>query len=102
MASKKKIRDALLVQLKNKGADLSHFVSLVDDYVFCWEQEKAMQKDIKTNGSKYIATSSAGKMYEKENSAVKNAILYNKQMLVILKELGLCTDQVTDPDDDEL
>lgn len=102
MASAKKIRESLIKQLEDKGANVEHFLSLIDDYCWYWEQEKAMQKDIKKRGHTYKAISAAGKEYEKENPSVKNALLYNKQKLAILKELGLTTDNVISDDDDEL
>lgn len=101
MATPKKIRESLIKQLQDKGADVEHFKSLVDDYIWYWNQERAMQKDIKERGRTYIATSAAGNEYEKDNPSVKNATLYNKQKLAILKELGLTTDNVVS-DDDEL
>jgi len=102
MASVKKIRESLIKQLQDKGANVEHFLSLIDDYCWYWEQEKAMQKDIKKRGRTYKAISAAGKEYEKENPSVKNALLYNKQKLAILKELELTTDNVISDDDDEL
>jgi geranylgeranyl pyrophosphate synthase len=102
MASAKKIKESLIKQLEAKGANVDHFLSLVDDYVWYWTQEKEMQKDIKKNGHTYPALSAAGKEYEKENPSVKNALMYNKQKLAILKELGLTTENVMSDDDDEL
>lgn len=102
MATAKKIKESLIKQLQDKGADVEHFKSMVDDYIWCWNQERAMQKDIKKKGRSYTATSAAGNEYEKDNPSVKNAILYNKQMLSILKELGLTTENVISDDEDEL
>ncbi|QNU66925.1 P27 family phage terminase small subunit [Ruminiclostridium herbifermentans] len=103
MASAKKIKDSLIKQLKDKGANVEHFSSLIDDYIWYWIQEKNMQKDIKKRGQTYIAISAAGKEYEKDNPSVKNALMYNKQKLAILKELGLTTSNVKAGDgDDEL
>lgn len=102
MVAKTKIREALIKQLRDKGAVVDHFLSLVDDYCWYWEQEKAMQKDIKKRGHSYPAISASGKDYEKENPSVKNAVQYNKQKLAILKELGLTTDNVVSDEDDTL
>ena len=89
-------------QLKEKNADVEHFISLVDDYVWYYEQEKAMQEDIKKRGLSYNAISSQGKEYLKDNPSIKNAVMYNKQKLAILKEMQLTTANVikTDGDDD--
>jgi phage terminase small subunit len=98
VASVKQIRDSLLEQLKAKGADVSLYRSLVDDYCWFWKQEREMQKDIKERGRIYISVSAAGKEYEKENPSVKNALLYNKQMVAILSALDLNTDTVISKD----
>lgn len=99
MASAKSIKDTLIEQLIKKDANIDHFSSLIDDYIWYWKEEKAMQKDIKDKGRTYIAISAAGKEYEKDNPSVKNAVLYNKQKLAILKELGLTTDNIKAKDD---
>lgn len=99
--SKKDIRISLLKQLKDKGADVDHFVSLVDDYLWYWEQERKMKADIKERGMSYPAVSASGKDYEKDNPSVKNAVMYNKQKLSILRELGLSTEKVLPPEDEE-
>ena len=98
----KKIKESLMQQLKEKNADVEHFISLVDDYVWYYEQEKAMQEDIKKRGLSYNAISSQGKEYLKDNPSIKNAVMYNKQKLAILKEMQLTTANVikTDGDDD--
>lgn len=102
MASAKKIKDSLIKQLKEKDANVEHFLSLIDDYIWYWNQEKAMQKDIKERGFSFTAISASGKEYEKDNPSVKNAIMYNKQKLAILKELGLTTSNVVSDEEDEL
>ena len=98
----KKIKESLMQQLKEKNADVEHFISLVDDYVWYYEQEKAMQDDIKKRGLSYKTISSQGKEYLKDNPSIKNAVMYNKQKLAILKEMQLTTANVikTDGDDD--
>ncbi len=97
------IRKGLIRQLENKGAKTPHFISLVDDYVFLHAQVQKMKTSIRKTGAEYEATSAAGKKYKKENPSVKNIVLYNRQMLAILKELGLNTDgAANDGEDDEL
>lgn len=101
MASATSIKQSLIEQLEKKGANVDHFLSLIDDYIWYFKEEKSMQKDIKNKGRTYIATSAAGKEYEKDNPSVKNAVLYNKQKLAILKELGLTTNDFINDDDYE-
>lgn len=102
MASAKKIKESLIKQLKDKNANVEHFLSLIDDYIWYWNQEKEMQKDIKNRGFSFETTSASGYKIEKENPSVKNAVTYNKQKLAILKELGLSTSNVISDDEDEL
>ena len=102
MTSATKIRNSLIQQLKNRGADVEHFLALIDDYIWYYNQEKAMQKDIKTKGMSYKAISASGKEYEKENPSIKTAVMYNKEKLAILKQLELSTTNVGSDEDDEL
>lgn len=102
MASAKSIKESLIKQLENKGADVDHFLSLVDDYIWYFEEEKAMQKDIKIRGHSYKTKSSSGYPISKENPSVKNALMYNKQKLAILKQLGLTIENTVSDIDDEL
>lgn len=96
------IKNGLIKQLEIRGAKTPHVMSLVDDYMFLHDQVQKMKMSIKKDGPEYKATSAAGKEYMKENPAIKNIIIYNRQMLAILKELGLSTDGAGEPEDDEL
>lgn len=102
MLKEKQIKASMVKQLSDKGADVDHFLSLIDDYVWFWKQEQAMKADIKKNGRSYSAVSSQGKDYVKENPSLKNMLLYNKQKLAILKELGINAENVAKVDDDKL
>lgn len=97
-----KVRKSLIQQLEQKGATLAHFIGLVDDYCWYFEQVGIMKKDISERGTTYTAISSVGKEYEKDNPNVKLLPTYTRQMLQILKDLGLTTDNVAQEDDDEL
>lgn len=94
------IRESLEKQLQDRGADVAHFQALLDDLMFYFQQERKMQADIKKNGRIIKARSAAGKEYDKENPAVKQAALYNQRKFAILRELGLTTDSCRPPDDD--
>ena len=102
MATAKKTKEGLIKQLKNKNADVEHFLGLIDDYIYYFNQEKEMQKGVKEKGRSYTAISAAGNEYEKDNPDIKSAILYNKQKLSILKDLAINTDNVMSDDKDEL
>lgn len=102
MESAKEIKKSLVEQLENKNANVGHFLDLIDNYIWLFEQEKIMQKDIKIRGHSYKAKSSSGFPIYKENPSVKNALMYNKQKLAILKQLGLTIENTTSDTDDEL
>lgn len=101
MASVKKIKASLIKQLKDKNADTDYFLGLVDDYIYYFEEEEDMQKDVKMRGRSYKAKSSSGYTTDKENPSVKNAIMYNKQKLAILDKLGLTIDDISNDDEDD-
>lgn len=92
------VRDSLRRQLQERGAETPHFLALIDDYMFYYQQEKKMQAAVK-KGLTVRARSAAGKEYDKENPAIKAAALYSKQKLAILRELGLTTDTVPPVDE---
>jgi hypothetical protein len=102
MAKANIIKESLIKQLKSKGADVEHLIDLINKYMWYWKQEQEMQKDIKKRGRTYTAISPSGKSYEKDNPSVKNALLFNKQQLLILEKLGLTAETVIKDDDDEL
>lgn len=98
--TQKEIRESLEQQLRDQGADVQHFQALLDDYMFFYKMLRKMQSDIRKNGTTIKARSAAGKEYDKENPAIKQAALYSKQMLQILREMGLTTGNCRPPDDD--
>ena len=92
------VRASLQRQLQERSAETPHFLALIDDYMFYYQQEKKMQAAVK-KGLTVKAKSAAGKEYDKENPAIKAAALYSKQKLAILRELGLTTDTVPPVDE---
>lgn len=101
-ASDAKIKRDLLDQLKAKGADVLIFRDLIDRYIYFRRLEIEMQRDVSERGLSYLSVSSTGKEYVKDNPSIKNAIMYNKQCLEILKQLDLTTKTVdTDTADDD-
>ena len=92
------VRASLQLQLQERVAETPHFLALIDDYMFYYQQEKKMQAAVK-KGLTVKAKSAAGKEYDKENPAIKAAALYSKQKLAILRELGLTTDTVPPVDE---
>ena len=102
MKSAKNVRESLIKQLRAKGADLDHFIALVDDYVFYHSEMRKANADDPKRGSTYTAMSAAGKKYEKDNPNCKLITTYTRAMLSILKELNLTTESEIDEDEDVL
>ena len=101
MISLKRLREDLIFQLESKGAKIDCFIDQIDSYIFFTKKEREMQKDIREKGLSYEAISATGKEYVKDNPSVKNALLYNKQRLAILSQLGLNTDKCKSACEDE-
>lgn len=100
MAKRADIFKSLLDQLAIKGAPLDHYADLLGDYMRFWDTKNALLKDIKTRGVMYKDVSAAGNMMMKNNPSIKELVLVNRQMLLILKELKLSTaDPGSDGDD---
>lgn len=97
-----KIKNSLINQLKHKKANVDHFLKLVDDYEFYDKKEREMHKNITKNGTCIKGFSSSGLPITKENPDCKTAVMFNKQKLAILKQMGLTTDDVGSDDDDEM
>lgn len=102
MASIANIKKSLISQLQNNGANVDHFLSLIDDYIWFCKQEKEMQNDIKKRGHSFKTTSASGFEIDKENPSIKNAKMYNDHKLKILKQLGLEAKNIVDDPDDDL
>ena len=103
MANKvEKVKASLIHQLKQKNACLDHFMGLVDDYCFYFETVEQLKNEILEKGVTYTSMSASGKEYEKDNPALKLLPGYTRQMLQILKDLGLNTANVMVEEDDEL
>lgn len=100
---KKKVREDIINQLRAKDADVLIFEDLIDRFMFYRDLEIEMHRDIAERGLEYPAVSATGKNYVKENPSVKQAVLYNKQCLAILQQLGLSPKEIEgDTEDDEL
>ena len=86
---------SLIKQLRAKGAETEHFLDIINDYMEFFDTKKALQEDIKERGVSYKTLSANGFEITKQNQSVKDMVAVEKQMLSILKELGLTTDEPT-------
>lgn len=93
---KGKIKESLIKQLEVKGANVPHFYDLICDYMALYDTKKMLQKDIKERGVSYETYSANGKTkIIKQNQSVKDLVAVEKQMMSMLKEMGLTTDAPT-------
>jgi len=100
---RQRIEESLLEQLEMKGADMDHFVDLVEDYMSLWDVKNDLLKDIKKRGVMYKDFSSVGIEMMKNNPSVRELVGINRQMLSILKDLDINTKTVAlFNDDDEM
>lgn len=100
--SKAKIDKSLREQLALKGASLDHYEDMISDYMGFWDTKNALLADIRDRGVVYQDFSAAGKLMWKNNPSIKELVGVNRQMLSILKELKLSTDEMGGGDADEL
>lgn len=100
--TKKTVRQSLIDQLTNRSADISVFVSLIDDYMQLWNLKEVLLKDIRVNGLRIPYDNGGGQAGFKDNPSVKQVITVNTQMLRILSQLDLTADTVISDVDDEL
>lgn len=96
------IEKSLQTQLKALQADVPHFNDLIDTYMAMWDTQEGLKKDIKKRGVKCIEMMSTGVEKTIDNPAIKDMVTINKQMILILKELHLTTDESTGKNDVEL
>ena len=96
------IENSLLEQLALLGAMKEHYIDLIRDYMGLWEVKTALLSDIKSRGVTFRDKSSIGVEMQKNNPSVKELVMVNKQMLSLLKELGLSTANTGDGEGDEL
>nr|BDD47243.1 hypothetical protein 13 [Bacillaceae bacterium] len=90
MATKRQlIKDDLLQQLSDNGIFRQHFIDLIDDYMALWDTKNKLIKDIKKRGAMIEWRNSDTQFGYKKNDAVSELPKINKQMLSLLKELGL-------------
>lgn len=87
-------------QLRLKGADKPVFVSLVEDYMKLWATKEKLLKDIAERGIYFNDSSAAGKQMMKQNPSTKEVVAVNSQMLKILDQLRITTDDIAADDDD--
>lgn len=98
---KTNVKKSLLDQLEKRGTVDDYLKDVVNDYMKLWEVKDALFKDIKNRGVTYKDVNSVGLPMFKNNPSNKEAIAVNKQMMSILKDLGLAIPEDRDVGADE-
>lgn len=60
-----------------------------------WDLKESLKDDIAENGLRLLYKTANGGKAEKDNPSVKQLPLINKQMLMLLKQLEISTDNVS-------
>ena len=99
--NKSHIRKSLTEQLNEMGAKVAHFEDLINDYLALYDVKNQLIKDIKVRGVTYTDYSAAGVAMQKNNPSTKDLVSVNRQMLAILKDLGVSTTNIKKPEDND-
>lgn len=98
---RKLIHADLLQQLSDNGVKGNHFTDLVNDYLSLWDLKQKLIYDIAERGAMIEWQNSETQKGYKKNDSVSEFPKVNKQMLALLKELGLQAVNKVDDDEDE-
>ena len=91
---RKEIKKSLIEQLRSRGSDIALFADQVDDYMQLWDLKEMLIEDIRETG---LRTEDG-----KDNTSPKQLPIVNRQMLSLLKTLGVTTDNIVGGEDDDL
>ena len=91
---RKEIKKSLIEQLRSRGSDIALFADQVDDYMQLWDLKEMLIVDIRETG---LRTEDG-----KDNTSPKQLPIVNRQMLSLLKTLGVTTDNIVGEEDDDL
>ena len=89
---RKRVEKSLKQQLVSKGADVEIFKNMIDDYMRLWDLKEMYFQDVKENGLRVDG---------KENTSPKQIPIVNRQMLAILKQMDITTENVVREDGEE-
>ena len=98
---REQIRQDLIDQLERQGVYGRHYLDLVEDYMALWDTKNDLIRDIKERGVMVRYQNGQNQWGHKKNDSVDNLVKVNKQMLILLKELGLRAENFEADDDDE-
>jgi DNA-directed RNA polymerase specialized sigma54-like protein len=97
----KNLKESLLKQLKNMGADTPQFEDLVNDYVSFYEIKNKLILDISARGVSIEWRNGEKSHGYKKNDSIAELVKVNAQMLKILQQLHIETIEGEVEDDDD-
>ena len=98
----KAVKGNLIEQLECRGADTPAFLDLVEDYMALWLTEEMLRMDIENTGIRVAYDNGGGQRGYKDNPSIERQIKVNGQMLKLLSELGITTNNVMSAVENEL
>lgn len=101
-AKRASIKAELEAQLLAKDLKGPVFDDYVQRFMMLWDAFQEAVKCLHERGRSYMTTASTGKIYEKDNSAVKDMVSLSRAMKEVLEVLEITVEGYADADDDEL
>lgn len=86
---KELIKRSLEEELSERGKNLPHYLSLVEDYVSLWQIKEMLLEDIDKRGAVVSWQNGPNQKGFKKNESVFELTRVSRQMLKILEDLGL-------------
>lgn len=101
---RKEIEKEIRTQLEQRGLTGPVWEDKIDRFLRLWDAFQEANKSLKERGRTYITISSAGKEYEKDNSAAKDIVTFAKAMEDALTAMDITVKGYAEAaeDDDEL
>lgn len=96
------VKKDLLEQIRLKGADTPAFRDLIEDYMALWLTKELLRVDIETTGIRVPYDNGGGQKGFKDNPSIERQIKVNNQMLKLLAQLDITTNNILSAAEDEL
>lgn len=89
---RKEVRQSLIEQLRAKSADVALYTDQIEDYMTMWDLKCKYADEIKRESSAVVC--------DKDFMPAKQFPIVNRQMLAVLKQMGISPDSITKSGDD--
>lgn len=101
MSRRKSIKQDLLKQLNDNGVKGCHYIDLIEDYMSMWDIKNQLIENIKEKGVSIRYQNGENQFGYKRNDSISELNRTNRQMLIILNDLGLKAADIKVVDNDE-